>query len=256
MSEIQQGLGESEAVILVKAAPQVGTRNGETVCCAGLGFDLKWVRLYPIKFRRLDETNKFSRWDRVRFSWRRPSDDQRLESRRVAEDTLHIVGKLNDRERGSFLSRAIVSSLKKEREAGRSLALIQPEFIEFFVEQKSSVEFLEQKRKFEDVQRQGDLFAASISAYRPCPFTFKFRYRIEDGIRTGTCQDWELEATFFRHSSLYGEKQALEFIQKKFGEEYPRDGMLFAMGTHSIHVDTWLLNGVIRYKQPTQASLL
>lgn len=47
--------GTSEAVILVKASPQVGKKHGETVCCAGVDDKGQWVRLYPVTFRTLNE---------------------------------------------------------------------------------------------------------------------------------------------------------------------------------------------------------
>jgi hypothetical protein len=43
--------GSAEAVVIVKAAPQVGRRHGETVCCAGIDVYGNWLRLYPVSFR-------------------------------------------------------------------------------------------------------------------------------------------------------------------------------------------------------------
>ena len=40
-----------------------------------------------------------------------------------------------------------------------------------------------------------------------------------------------------------------------FGEEYPKKGMLLAMGTHSLYPDTWLINGVIRHDNIKQIPL-
>ncbi|WP_157967193.1 hypothetical protein [Elioraea thermophila] len=40
-----------------------------------------------------------------------------------------------------------------------------------------------------------------------------------------------------------------------FKVEYPRRGMLLAMGTHSRFPDTWLINGVIRLNESAQANL-
>ena len=78
--------------------------------------------------------------------------------------------------------------------------------------------------------------------YKPCPYRFKYRYRTDDGVREGTCQDWEIEATFFKWA-------------KRYGEEYPTKGMLLAMGTHSLHPNTWLINGVVRLDDIQQLSL-
>ena len=44
-------------------------------------------------------------------------------------------------------------------------------------------------------------------------------------------------------------------MHRVFGEEFPTKGMLLAMGTHSLYPDTWLINGVVRLDEVTQASL-
>jgi hypothetical protein len=45
-------------------------------------------------------------------------------------------------------------------------------------------------------------------------------------------------------------------MAKVFGEEYPAKGMVFAMGTHSLYPDTWLLVGVLRLDVVKQGTLL
>jgi len=116
--------GSTEAVVMVKAAPQVGRRHGETVCCAGIDLYGNWLRLYPVSFRTLEQSKKFGRWDRIKFNWRLPNDDKRIESRRVDQQSIEIAGKLRKSERANFLARAVVTSLIKEREEGRSFALL------------------------------------------------------------------------------------------------------------------------------------
>lgn len=92
--------------------------------------------------------------------------------------------------------------------------------------------------------------------YNPCPYRFRYKYETDDGLREGTCQDWEIEATFFNWSRQYGEKLALEKMQELFGTEYPAKGMLLAMGTHSRYPDVWLINGVVRLDDIMQPSLI
>jgi hypothetical protein len=238
--------GSAEAVVLIKAAPQVGQRHGETVCCAGLDMYGNWLRLYPVSFRQLDEAQKFARWDRVRLKWRLPHDDRRPESRRVDQQSIEIVGKLKESERAALLGRAIVTGVEKVREKGKSLALLKPEFREFVIERKTDEEFRADQKRFDAIRAQNDLFAKEVTPYSPCPYRFKYRYRSDDGDRFGTCQDWEIEATFYLWSKRYGEARALELMQAKFGEELPRKGLLLAMGTHSQYPDVWLINGLIR----------
>ena len=246
---------ETEAIVIIKAAPQAGQRHGETVCCAGIDLQGDWLRLYPISFRTLDQGQKFGRWDRVKFKWRPPIHDRRIESRRVAQESLEIVGTLKKAERERFLANSIVTSLDKEREAERSLALLKAEILDFSAVEKSAEEIQIETAKFDALRAQPNLFnAKQIIPYKPCPYRFKYRYRTDDGKREGTCQDWEIEATFYLWAKKYGQDHALSEVTRVFGEEYPLEGMLLAMGTHSRYPDTWLINGVVRLddvKQPT-----
>ena len=256
MVEPQPSSGSAEAVVIVKAAPQVGQRHGETVCCAGIDLYGNWLRLYPVSFRTLDEGQKCGRWDRIRFKWRRPNDDPRIESRRVDQQSIEIVGELKPAEREAFLAKLIVTSLACERDAGRSFALLKPEILSFNAERKSDAELAEEKNRFAALHAQADLFNTKpVIPYHPCPYHFRYKYKIDDGVREGTCQDWEIEATFFNWSRRYGEQQALDHMRRVFGEEYPTKGMLLAMGTHSLYPDTWLINGVIRLDEVRQLSL-
>jgi len=248
--------GETDAVILIKAAPQISQRHGETVCCAGVSLDSKWLRLYPVSFRNLDDAQKFGRWDRIHFKWRTPNDDQRIESRRIDQDSISITGTLKPSERERFLSGLITTSLKKEREKDRSLALLKAHDLQFRIEKRTLSEITADESRFSALRAQQDLFnTKSFIPYTPCPYRFKYRYTTDDGEREGTCQDWEMEATYYKWNRDYGETAALERMRQVFGIEYPQRGMLLAMGTHSQHPDTWLINGVIRMDDIVQGSL-
>ena len=133
---------------------------------------------------------------------------------------------------------------------------MKAEVLEFKIEKKLNNEFEKEAKEFENLRNQSDLFnSAPIIPYEPYPFEFKYCYKTDDGEREGTCQDWEIEATFYKWSKRYGETYALREMQRVFGEEYPAKGMLLAMGTHSRYPETWLINGVIRLDEITQLSL-
>lgn len=248
----------AEAIILVKASPQFGKQHGETVCCAGVSLQGEWLRLYPVTFRTLDQASQFGRWDRIRFKCRKPQNDGRVESRRVDHQSIEIIGKLKQSERQSFLSRLEVTSLTAVKSKGQSLALLRPRNPVFSIERKDPAEIDDERARNQAFAAQPDLFntAAAIIPYEPCPYRFKYQYETDDGVRTGTCQDWETDATFFRWSKHYGEHAALASMQRIFGDEYPQKGMVFAMGTHSLYPDTWLINGVIRLDEIVQHRLL
>lgn len=248
--------GNDEAIILVKAAPVIGRTHGETVCCAGMDLYGNWLRLFPVSFRVLDDGKKFARWDRVKFTWRKPTNDDRQESRHVNNQTLEIVGSLKKSERAKFLDRQIVTSLNAQREAGKSLALLKPEIYRFWIEKREDADIAEEQVRIDAFHAQADLFIPRPAVPRTaCPYSFKYEYATADGKREGTCQDWESTATYFRWSKEYGEKSALREMEKMYGETMPQRGLYFAMGTHSRWPDTWLINGLIQIRFDNQPSM-
>ena len=175
---------------------------------------------------------------------------------RVDHQSFEIIGELEQRDRLTFLSRLEVMSLNKMKAEGKTLALLRPRDLNFFIEKKSEIALNEEKQKFQAFAAQADLFNATpLIPYDPCPYVFKYSYVTDDGEREGTCQDWETDATFYNWSRHYGERTALENMRRVFGEEYPKKGMAFAMGTHSLYPDTWLINGIIRLDEITQMGL-
>lgn len=254
-------LVEDEAVILVKAAPRRSDTFGETVCCAGLDRNGGWVRLYPVSFRQLEDAQRFRRWDRIHYRWSRPkaTNDVRQESRRVDPNSIEIVKPLRPSDRHQLLTRSKVTGLRKEREAGRSLALLSAEVLDFWPVRHTQEELAKREGVLAKLRAQDDLFkpAVELIPLRTCPYSFHYRYRDDDGEHEGTCQDWETEQTYFaRLRELGSERAALDWVQHKFGEEYPAKGMALAMGTHRYRADQWLINGVIRLDEEPQLILL
>jgi hypothetical protein len=141
-------------------------------------------------------------------------------SRRVDQRSIEIVGKLRKSERANFLAKAVVTSLVKEREAGRSFALLKPEMLALKIEKKDAAEIRIEQELFDAIRAQNDLFSKQVTNnYHPCPYKFKYRYRTDDGLREGTCQDWEIEATYHNWSREYGEQRALVDMERVFGKE-------------------------------------
>ncbi|HEX8584497.1 MAG TPA: hypothetical protein VF680_08810 [Allosphingosinicella sp.] len=250
--------GESEATILVKALPQVGEKHGETVCVAAIDAYRNWVRLYPVAFRQLEDAQKFKRWQRIKYRWRLPPAhrDNRRESRNISQESITTVGQLKPDDRAAFLEPLVVSSTKREFEAGRSLALVRPEAPEFFIRRRDPEAIKERRQSYKKLLASPDMFGArDIVPLEPAPYDFGFRYKDADGKHDCRCHDWEIEQTFLSWRSRYGEAETLRLMADTFGERYPSEGMLLAMGTHSRYPDKWMIVGVLKVPRPTQPPL-
>lgn len=251
--------GETEATILVKALPQVGEKHGETVCVAAVDAYRNWLRLYPVAFRQLDDAQKFKRWQRIRFKWRLPPRhrDNRGESRNIDQDSIITVGELRPSDRAAFLEPLIVHSTKREFGRGRSLALVKPESPQFFYHRRDPGAIDERRQSYAKLLASPDMFGArDIIPLEPAPYDFGYRYRDADGPHDCRCHDWEIEQTFLNWRRRYGERDTLRMMMETFGERYPEEGMLLAMGTHSRYPEVWMIVGVLKVRQAVQPPLL
>lgn len=243
----------SRVTILVKALPQPSKRYGETVCCAGVTAQHEWKRLYPVRFRHLK--GGFSRWDWVRFEYRRPTSDARRESCHVHEESLKVEGALAPRERGAFLNRMVLGSAKDAMALGHSLALIRPRKARFIVKPKSQTMIDDERDAYVRAARQGSFFDEDLATLDPSPFEFRFEFEDDGGRHDYESGDWETHAMFWRERRRTSEAEALSWMQVTFNEEYPKSGIVFAIGNQAKRPQTWQLLGVLRLDETAQGEL-
>jgi len=243
----------SRVVILVKAMPNPSKKHGETVCCAGVTAEGKWKRLCPIRFRQLQD-DKFRRWDWVRFEYRTPSGDTRIESCHVWEDRLSVEGQLPRKERVSVLDPLVLPSTEEAARRGMSLTLIRPANPEFRYRRKSASDLDEEREGYRFAARQMSMLDEELDVLEPIPYEFEFAYEDEAGKHKMQCGDWETSAAFWNISRDYGEKGALDHLLTTYNEDYRSKGMVFAMGTLRKRPKQWILLGVIRLDESQQAS--
>jgi hypothetical protein len=248
--------GSVEVVVLIKAAPETGRKHGEQVCVAGIDAWSRWHRLYPVPWRDLRPEQRFKRWDVVRAVWRRPGDDDRVESRRIDHESIEVLREVPERERHAIINRAIVPNLDLELGHGRSLALIRPENLRFRVTRLNDRELRKVQRRRDELVRQPDFFAATALAREAAPYSFTYDFDYAGKRRSYSCLDWEIEATFFKWRRHYGEEDALQKMRQTWGEKLPAAGVALALGTHRVrHWRRWLLTGIIRADRLSQAAL-
>jgi hypothetical protein len=123
-------------LITVKAAPNPSEKYGETVCITGRSVDLsrrRWIRLYPINFRELGNSDRFRKYDIISIDARPARSDQRNESWKPYPHTLANEGHLEAwKPRRPWLDPLIERSMcqlnhnARDNPNAQSLALVRP----------------------------------------------------------------------------------------------------------------------------------
>jgi hypothetical protein len=160
-------------------------------------------------------------------------------------------------ERAGFLGPAIRASTDEAKANGETLTLVRPTSSRLTWRQKNAMKIAEERAAYQAAASQGSFFDAELRALEPCPYEFHFKYHTSDGkAHQATCDDWETAAMFYNlRRQLGGSDRALERMNQVFNVDYPRNGFVFALGTHSRRPDQWLLVGVIRLNEVRQMSL-
>ena len=147
--------------ILVKAFPQPSKKYEETVCCAGITEDTgELLRLFPIRYRRLDEANQFDRSDLVEMTLTKASDP-RPESYHIDEPSIRVIekgNKLSNRSKVQLwqphIAPSLTALLDENRATQRSLGIIKPNNLQFEIKAAKEAEEADQAVATQVFQQQ------------------------------------------------------------------------------------------------------
>lgn len=240
---------------MVKAYPQPSRKHEETVCCAGITEDgLALLRLFPIRYRRLDKDDQFDRFDLVEMTLTKASDP-RPESYRVDEDSIHVLergSKLSDAARVRLWTPFIAPSLKSliaENDAnGRSLGIVKPDPGSLkFVVKEAAQSGAEDQELADMVFEQASLLEDPLKLLEKPKYSFSYHYTCAGHPHKHQIHDWEVQASFISYKCRYKtEAAALEMMQQAFGEQIPQRNLHFIMGTMASHPKTFIVIGLLR----------
>ncbi len=270
-------MARERILITVKTYPTLSRKHGETVCTAGIRPDGSWIRLYPVPFRRLDEKEKYRKFDwvecdvapsrkDVRPETRHPVDHKQLvpvghvgteDSWRVRRELLLQAGRVYDD----------LQVLIDEAKANRcSLATFKPTQILDFIWEEDAREWdpakLEEMRNQAD---QGELFAdeawrKTFTVIPKLPFNFSYRFVDARG-KESTLQvlDWEAGALFWNCVKSHGsEDVALAKVRQKYFDTFLKSDLHFFLGTtqqfHFVGKNPWVIIGVFPVPRESQLS--
>lgn len=240
--------------ILVKAYPQPSRTYGETVCVAAITEDgTEMLRLYPIRFRRLESDTKFDRFDLVEMEVERRKGDSRPESRHVNEESIKVLSKgseLTEESKVQFWKPFVADSLTQlhadNENSKRSLGIVRPDLgsMKFFIQPTSNGS--EQERALEEsTAHQNSLFENSLTPLEPSGFSFGYRFTSGGSSHRHVLHDWEVQTAYFQYKRRYGEA-ALEKLKQEYGVNIPKRNPHFIMGTMHQHPKNFIVIGILR----------
>jgi hypothetical protein len=254
-------------LVTVKAYPQESKRYRETVCVAGICLnDKKWIRLYPLPFRFLEDAKQFKKYEVIEVEVTREGADPRPESHKIRQDTLRVIehwdteGNWKKRKECVLptLSNSMCEILREEKAAGKSLGAFKLKRPTKFYWKKVDLT----KPGNEEEAEQLLLFDNQKSDLEKLPYSFHYEYTCEnESACPGHNQiilDWEIGGAFRRWRVDYGsEENALPKIREKWLDEMfaaDKDPIVF-VGNHHRFTHSFMILGVFYPKYEPQLSL-
>jgi hypothetical protein len=198
-------VGKTDILIVVKTYPEISHKYTETVCTAGVLADSKtFVRLYPIRFRYLEGTLQFKKYQWIRAKITKSNSDPRPESYNIAPDSIELgdmikAGKTWETRCAWLLNEKTVfpsvEALRVAQEnASISLGIVKPKIVNrVTILQRNSKEVEDAIAKKDSVVNQLDLFEEKKDLYI-LPVRIMIEFSCNDSNCTGhkmSILDWE-----------------------------------------------------------------
>ena len=246
---------ETERVlILVKAAPSWSTKYKKyEICTAGISRDDgTWRRLFPFSEKLMLESD-IKIWDVIEVKTEKPTDDPRLESRKINADSIKIIDRVkNKKEKREIIKRLVECSLENALKQKRSLALIEPIIDDF---------------KIDKGEREPLQFTMNGEAFRRNPYgdirlVYKWqcsgRCRFCRGkFHTTRCFDWGANWLYRKLLTSNDEKTAMQKTRNKLHYEMKYDNNTwFVMGTTRLRPwKKWMIVGLLWMKKQEPSNI-
>lgn len=241
--------------ILVKAYPQPSRAYQETVCCAGITETGEFVRLYPIRYRRLKPEARFERYDLVQVEGEKPRDDHRPESFHVDEDSIRIVrtGRSSDANSKPLIWLPYVSpsldalrGANDDPERRTSLGIVMPDAgsVRFSWKPTAAADEADQAISA-SLQHQSSLIEDPLEPLDSPEYVFRVSWTSNGRKSEGAIHDWEVQAAYRAYKRKYHER-ALDMMKQQYQEEMAGRNLHFFLGTMKAHPKQFIIVGLLR----------
>ena len=198
-------MAKTKVLITVKTYPAISSKYDELVCTAGFLEDGRWIRIYPIQFRKKSFEEQYKKYDWIEI------------------DLVKNTSDFN-------------------KEIMTSLAIFKPtEIIDFTAEpverewDKKKLEKLKQERSNLFAQEEEDLF----EVVKKLPYKFSYILKDCNGRQSKMMiEDWEIGQLYWNCLSQQegNEMEAIKKVKSKYFDDFAKSKDLYLfLGTSQVH---------------------
>lgn len=270
---------KTKVLITVKTDPTISGKYDELVCTAGFLEDGRWIRIYPIPFRKKSYEQQYKKYDWIEIDLVKNKSDIRPESYRpyAIDSEIAIVGHIEPdnawAERKKIALTTVHTDLKAlianahDRAICTSLAVFKPKRIIDFIAEPVEKEW--DKKKIAQLKANRDqtnLFEHPEDPFevvKKLPYKFSFKFEDEKGVQsTLMIEDWETGQLYWNCLAKHegNEAKAIQDVKYKYFEDFAKTKDLhFFLGTTAMHhfasKNPFIIIGTFHPKFETQLSL-
>ena len=241
---LPQEIDQAKVLITVKTYPKPSSKYNELVCTAGLLNGEKWIRIYPVPFRFIEDNQKYPKYSWVYLDLVRSNKDFRPESyrpKRGLDEKFDIGDRLGTDDawaaRKSYVLQEVFPNMADlidlaYGEENKSLATIKPKEIVAFEIEETTREWKEKWRNttlqaaFADLDQSGEAEQRDLVNKVPYKYYYRFLTEGDQQPRRLKIEDWEIGALHWNclRRTHGDEKAANDLIKKKYWDDFDRGG--------------------------------
>lgn len=245
------------ALIVVRTYPVPDVLGIESSCTAAITDRGEWLRLFPVPWRLLKRNQRFAKYEWVRVTVVKATEDPRRESYRLKPDGIEVLSEPLSTANAWRARKEVVFPLKahclccltRQRDAQQhpTLGIFKPAAItRLRIFPADPPDWTPAERA---TLRQQHLFAeAPKSELEKIPFKFSYDLRCAEQNCAGhslMCTDWEMGESYRRWRSEYGPAGWEEKFRQKYEQEMiQKFDTHFYVGTVAAHPNRWIIIGL------------
>lgn len=232
-------------------------------CTGGVTSDGKWIRLFPVPYRFLDDDKRFKKYQWIDVDVTKAQDDPRPESYKLNIEKI-TTGSLIPTDDAWRARKELVFPLKREslcqiererQEAGSpTLGIFKPGEIKRLMIKETNHDWSLQQSAILN-QQFFDFANAPQKSLEKIPYDFRYEFNCSDPYCKGhrmICTDWEMGESYRRWRKDYGDSWEEKFRQRYEEEMIHKYDTHFYVGTVHQHPGTWIIVGL--FYPPTEST--